>query len=54
MAVGAGVMVIGSAAAILLTRIVRHSWPDRAVIFGTAIGLLEITVLRIPHSGTSI
>jgi hypothetical protein len=47
MAVGAAITVIGSAGVILLTRIVRHDWPDRVVIFSTAIGLLSITALSI-------
>jgi hypothetical protein len=47
MAVGAAITVIGSVAVILLTRIVRHDWPDRVVIFSTAIGLLGITVLSV-------
>jgi hypothetical protein len=46
-AVGAGVTTIGSAAIILWTRIVRHGWPDRVVIFSTTIGLLGITVLSV-------
>lgn len=47
MAVGSGVTVIGSAAVILWTRIVRHRWPDRVVIFSTTIGLVGITVLSV-------
>lgn len=47
MALGAAVTVIGSVAGLLWTRIVRHGWPDRVVIFSTAIGLLGITVLSV-------
>ena len=46
-AVGAGVTVIGSAGVILWTRIVRHDWPERVVLFSTAIGLLGITLLSV-------
>jgi len=47
MAVGAAITVIGTAAVILWTRIARHGWPDRVVMFSTAIGLLGITVLSV-------
>ena len=46
-AAGAGATVIGSAAVTLWTRITRNVWPDRVVIFSTAVGLLGITVLSV-------
>ena len=45
--VGTGLTGVGCAVVILWTRIVRHGWPDRVVIFSTAIGLLGITVLSV-------
>jgi hypothetical protein len=46
-AVGATGTVIGSATVIWWTRVVRHGWPDLAVIFSTPIGLLGITFLSV-------
>jgi len=46
-AVGTAITVIGCAVVILWTRIVRHAWPDRAVLLSTVIGLLGITILSV-------
>jgi hypothetical protein len=39
--------VIGSVAVTLWTRVTRHIWPDRVVIFTTIVALLGITFLSV-------